>query len=531
MGARGRALVAALAAALIAFGLFVSFRYSLSFWGPDADTAVPLSLWEGFSRHGWSFLTTWRFTPDNWLLSLVPLVALFQWLSDGEPLAITAMGWMIFVASVAMTSALAWRVAGRGAALALAVVLLFANPMALGPPGFLAAPVSHDISMAWALLALLLSVRSLEARSALAAIPAAALAGLAVFADVLSDPWAGPAVGLPLAIAGGALAVVRRGSSAGRAAALVAIAAAAAFAAAYTRLFGLLDFLPEPRLDYAGPSAIGRNLAAAGRSLVVIGNVVPRRGELPGWAQAIDAAALGVLLAGAVALTAAGLRRAPPARQLVAAVAILSIGGVGLAFALGDWPSLEFVARWFPNLYYFGALLVAIALTQAGGRLRLAARAAAFAYAALFVVAGCASAPGLWAGRGAPRAGGQTVALGHFLQNQGLRYGYGPYWGTHALAMGLVTRGRVVIRPVSFNAGAIHRREAETSPYWYEAADEPKDTPVRFVVIRNDGETCPDVEACAALAAAQFGPPARRLSFGDAVILVWPHPISDRIGK
>jgi hypothetical protein len=87
----------------------------------------------------------------------------------------------------------------------------------------------------------------------------------------------------------------------------------------------------------------------------------------------------------------------------------------------------------------------------------------------------------------------------------------------------------VVIRPVAFTGGIVHRREAETSGFWYRPADEPA-APERFLIVRDDGETCPDVAACVALAVRQFGPPSRRLAYGDAVILVWPHPISEGIG-
>src|SRR6185437_15172384 len=89
------------AAAGLALGLFVSFRYAISIWTPDSDMAVPLALWTGFQRHGWSFLASWRYTPDNWLLSLTPIDALVFSLAGPSPTTVAAVGWMIFAASVA----------------------------------------------------------------------------------------------------------------------------------------------------------------------------------------------------------------------------------------------------------------------------------------------------------------------------------------------------------------------------------------------------------------------------------------------
>jgi hypothetical protein len=96
--------------------------------------------------------------------------------------------------------------------------------------------------------------------------------------------------------------------------------------------------------------------------------------------------------------------------------------------------------------------------------------------------------------------------------------------------MDWLTDGRVTIRPVSFQGGAIHRREAESSPFWYRPADAPPGLRRSFLVIVDDGETCPVVEDCVAQATRQFGPPAQRLAYRDAVILVWPRSIAGQIG-
>jgi hypothetical protein len=48
-------------------------------------------------------------------------------------------------------------------------------------------------------------------------------------------------------------------------------------------------------------------------------------------------------------------------------------------------------------------------------------------------------------------------------------------------------------------------------------------------VIRSDPEGCAEPAVCEAEARRQFGEPARRLTHGDAVVLVWDHPLAGLI--
>jgi hypothetical protein len=90
--------------------------------------------------------------------------------------------------------------------------------------------------------------------------------------------------------------------------------------------------------------------------------------------------------------------------------------------------------------------------------------------------------------------------------------------------MDTATQGRVIIRPVTFQSGRVRRRPTETSSFWCEPAEEsPGARP--FLVVKSDGEECPSVPACIDEAQRQFGAPSDQLTYRDAVVLVWPHPI------
>lgn len=533
----GRAGLAAGIVLAALLGAWISLRYSFDRWAVDPDVADPLLIWSGVRAHGLAFLKSWHYTQDNWLLSLVPLTVPAYALLGASPAVVIGGGWAIFLACVLLTALLAWRAAGPPAAGLLAAMLLFANNDAIGGAGFLAYPVVHNISLAWGLGALALAARGLERGS----IPALAGAGGALLVGALSDPWLSAAMTLPLLAAGAALAVLHRGTRTGRNSRVLCLAVAAALVLTQTRMLGLMRFLPRTEFGWADLATIGRNLVWLARAMSAVFNVIPGANSQAPSAVAANGAAL-LLALGSVA-TAALLRfrRAGPRFQLLAGTALLSIPAVAAAFLLGSFPGGTYIGRYLMNVYFLGPLLGALVLgrAEARGSARKAGRAPApmrvalLGYAALFAVSGACSKPSAWTG-GLPSAGtAGTTELADFLRANGLSYGYGPYWGSEANAIGWISQGRVVIRPVQFNRATSRAapRWNQTSAFWYAPSDRPPGMADTFLIVMDDGENCPVVEACVAAAAAQFGTPARRLAWKNMSILVWPHELLSRLDK
>lgn len=512
--------------AAIGCGLWISLHYALGAWKPDPDIFVTVELWRGFEHYGWSFFPSWAYTQDNWLLSLIPVTsALFKLFGTRAETAMI-VGWLSFAASTGLAAWLAWRLAGARAALALACVLVFADLEALGRAGYLGYPISHDISMTWGLLALVLAVLALDRGG----FGLALLAAAAVFVDAVSDPWAGVGIAAPLIVASAAIALLNRRTRLGACAAVLSVAVAVALWAARTRLFGMLGFLPKSQLHMADLPTMLVNMYWAYRSLGAIFNIVPGAGLDSHIGRLVSVAALIAVLGSAMVLTAVALRRAPPVRQLITGVALLSILGVAGLYVIGRWDQNIAVGRFFPNVYFLGGLLVAVVAAEGWARWSSAERAGLSAYAALFVISGVLSAPGLWTGAAgaADPSKDEAVELGTFLNAHQLSYGYGPFWGAHALVMNTATEERVTIRPVTFRDGRVRRRPAETSSLWYRAGAEPAANRP-FVLVRNDGEECSQPDACVAAAIRQFGEPIERLTWRNSVVLVWPHEIAGAI--
>lgn len=517
----------AVIAVVISFGLFVSFRYSLGLWRADPDVSVPYVLWRGVHQYGLRFLTTWSYSPDNWLLTLTPMTWVAFALGGTTPRLMVVFGWLLFVGSVALTALLARRLAGGLAAALLACALLFANFQALGAAGFLTYPVTHNSSMLWALMALALAHSAVERAS----LPLAVLSSGCVFFDVLSDPWSAAAIALPLILASAGVSAFNLRRPQGQLSAILCGLTVLAFGAARTRLFGALGFLTVSPFATTNADGMATNAGWAFRALSTMANIFPGADPDSQLAIVFDGIALAALLSVVIVLTGLSLPRRPAAQQLVIGVAILSIAGVLVAYLIGQWPAGLFIGRFFPNIFFLGGLLVAVAAADGWEQWPRAAKAAVLGYAGLLVLAGLGSSPRLWTLQAPGRDEADIRAMGDFLAAHGLAYGYGPYWGSNALAMDWATAGRVVIRPVGFAGGQVARRPYVNSSLWYQPGDEPKSSPERFLVIVNDGEECPSVTSCVSMATAQFGLPSRQLSYKKAVILVWPHSLADKIGK
>jgi hypothetical protein len=509
-----------MAGALLVAGLWISFHYTMAVWRLDSDTAIPFALWDGVRQHGLRFLASWRYTPDNWLLSLLPFTAVGLTLSGAAPLTTLVIGWLVFVASVGMTALLAFRLAGLRAAVAVAAILPFANPEALGGSGYLAHPISHNVSMAWILLTCLLAAAALRRTNSALAVGA----GICVFICALSDPWGLAAIAAPLAAASGGLALSRRGAPEGRTAAALCAAVVFAGLAAHTHAFGLLGFLPKPNFAHGGMAGALNGAYWLSCAISRAYNIVPRADPDAAAIQIANLLALAVLLGPATWLCLRALARAPVERQLIVAVAILSLGAVTASYLLGSWDSRTDVGRFFPNLYFFAALLVVIGLAQAPQAWLRPFGAGIALYATLFVCAGAANQPMLWLKPVKPAGLEEAKALGGFLRANGLGHGYGPYWGAYALAMPAATEGAVTIRPVFLQNGRVEPRPVESSSLWYGPGDGPA-TGRQFLVIRNDGEECLSVPACIDIATKEFGPPSETLVFGETRIMVWPAPL------
>jgi hypothetical protein len=518
-----------LAVLAIALGLWVSYRYAFTTWSGDADTSTPAVLWQGVRQHGPSFLTTWRYTPDSWLLWPLPLFfAAFPIVGD-QPAVLIGLGWLIFVGCAAMAGLIVRRVAGWAPAAITAALVLLSNRNAIGGVGLFTYPLTHNSSMLAGLVAVYGAMRWIEGRRwpwLAMTVPALVVAGA-------SDPWTQAAVTVPLGAAGAWLAWRdRRGNP--RPGLALAVAAVVAFGVAKTQVFGLLRFVPQQPLNFVTE---GRHLHAAylAKLLAALLNILPGQGApypdlLPIGAMVLD---LAILAAAALAAVAVIRRRLGEDERLdlVWVTGGVSCGVTAVAFVMLDFGLSPEMGRYFIATYIFAIMIAVLAADRTWPSLSRAARAVVVALGLALPVSGLISGWSVWTKASAPPESAGALDFARTLKAQGLTYGYGQYWDAQANVVTWRTKGEVTIRPVGFDpaTGRIHPREAGSSRFWYDAADRPAGVKEVFLMIGGwngaDSDGCRDRAKCVAAAVQQFGPPVRQFPHGASTILVWDHPL------
>ena len=548
---------------LVLAGLWISLHYSFANWSTDPDAADPVMLWQQIRLHGlprveqwpalfahWHHaLEQWGYTTDNWLLSLIPFDFLLYALFGTSPLVVIGSGWLIFIGCCALSVLIARRVCATVPAAVLGAVLLFANRSASGGVGYLTYSISHGISMLWGLGAVLFALRWIATwrwRWLLAC-------DGALFIGAVSDPWTDAAFTLPLLMASLLLLACERPGCSRRATGWLALHLAVLLLLVQTRLFGRLWFFPAAGFQLASLTKMLGNLSWLVRSLGVLFNVLPGVGlpyagpmspwinpgvghpygvPLPDWALVIDCALLAAVLGYALVWVIRGFDRMQAERRFLTAAVFFSIGAVGAAFLASSLTNSGNInaGRFLVNFYFFVPLLIVIVATGPGPRQRWHARVPLAIGGGLFVVAGIMSNPQAWmAGRPVVRTAGVPDFV-RFLEQNGLTYGYGPYWGSAANAVSWVSDGRVRIRPVQRDraSGRIVPYPVETAPAWYAPGDVPPGQTDFFLAVGPDSMLCVRPAVCVARAQRYFGPARRVLDFRGMPVLVWNHPILTR---
>lgn len=437
-------LLAAGSALLVAVGLWVSFRRTFAQWGVDSDTADMVMLWEGWLQFGWSFLRSWYYTQDNWLLSLMPFsFAAFSVLGT-RPFLVVVMGWLIFVGCVGLTTLLAWRTAGRAAALWLAPLLMLSGQPVLGKVGFFTYPVTHNISLLWGLLAFYAALRWLSGKAA----AWLAVVAVALLVNAASDPWSTAAFLLPTLVASSLIFLLPRDHGERTAAAALAVVVLVVGLLLETRLFGLLRFVAETEFatnDWAG---LNGNLATLGQVLPLMFSTYP--GLTTPWALTTltSYVLLSALLIGALPSAMGSYQQMGIEGRFLLLASVLSCGGVISAFLIGRFPPGLYAERLIINVYVLLSLLLISGLVRAP--VSHWARRVGAAAALTMMFTGAVTESRAWRQPVRINTFG-ALELARFLEQNGLRYGYGAYWGTQSNAVTWLRSCHKIIASLSNN--------------------------------------------------------------------------------
>lgn len=528
----GEALVSLACWSALAVGLVGSLKIVLAEFSIEGDATHSLMLWQGIDSHGISWLKDWRFTQDNWLLSLVPLHFLGFLVFGATASVVILIGWGIYLGSAFAAAAITWRVGARRAAVPVFLLLINLGRFA-HLQGFASYSTSHNVTNLFGLVCLFVALGCIDRPGPGRALM---LAG-ALTAGAVSDPWMLAAYSAPILLVGSCLLVARAGHR--MAGAILVLSSVVSIAATWSKLFGLLHFVPAMDLPPGSASIVANNLFYLVKNAGDLLNVIPFSPSGSLLASVLSLAlALALFLYGLAWLVRTRAAVGPQAR-LFLWLAVICSGSIGAAFVVRGEYAREDAARFLISLPYLAIVAIGALTDFVWTGAHRGFRPVVATAACLFGVTALASNwYDIFARDFRGRENGLPAAVALLMQ-QGLSYGYAPYWGAGphegrwvegwgANALTVASGFRIRVRPVMFDrtSGMLSpARRPQTSKAWYTAGDVPADVREYFVVVAPDGEECRELTVCVDGLVRQFGPPARVIRSGPTSILVWNHEL------
>jgi hypothetical protein len=510
--------------ALTLLGGYLSLKFTFSTFGIDSDVSGSAMLWQGFQDQGWSFVHSWRYTPDNWLFMIVPVHFLLFAIFGPMPWVPVLVGWLYFAGSAALTGLLTARLSNSRTFGFVAFVLLICLSYSAQRFGFASYAISHNATNFSGLLSLVVLFAWLRSGRL-----CWMLLWLAITVTAgISDPWLIGSYTLPVLLLSLYRSVVRDldGVLARSRYRWFSASALLAIFAVKTSAFSLLTFLPRFSFRLVSPSAMFVNAKVTAINAVRI---------CFGFGNEIGSA-ISVALLFAVAAIVLGLVFLRLKHKVITSsqfsflfIALTSIGGILLAStittaALASQDGMRFIIN-VPYLLVLAVLPSVAAVWTMTKRLyqHVAAIAA-------LILAGITCLTLYTQTRTLEFAltdhGASDFVT--FAHANGLQFGYGAYWGSNANAVTWVSNGTVVIRPVRFSKASgeiILDDRMQTAPSWYTGHRKGGSSSGNFVIVSNDGEECHNVTLCISGVEAQLGVPDKSLTYDGQKILVWDHPL------
>lgn len=514
----------------LALTLWASWEIVYHTYGAEADSIHSLLIWHGVKSEGLSWIKDWIFTPDNWLLSLVPIEFLLFSIFGAKASVSVAFGYVIYVLNALISALIIAKIGGKKSApwifLALTSFGLYMHLYA-----YISYATTHNITNLYGLIATLILSYWLEKPSFSSAICIAVI----LFLGAISDPWMIASYNLPILISGLIFLLILKNIDRKKIY-LLCLLILFSLIAARSKAFGLLNFLESYEFTRASWKTIDKNSFFLIKDLGGMINIVPLIGNnsLIGGLISISAA-LYLSLSGGYKIISPSqsqyekLSRSKNGLIGLICVALISCSGVSVAFLLSATETNDASARFLINVPYFLIMIIAIAIEYNWNKFNVHYRLTAKIAIGGFAMASVTSIFPyvINAVKSHDTEDTSTVELIDFLKKNGLTYGYGPYWGSKANALTMLSQGQVTIRPVSFDvdSGRMSTFRHQSSKRWYTNKDIPAGTSEFFVYVVSDGEECPDINICVSGLINQFGTPKRILNYNDAQILVWNHSL------
>jgi hypothetical protein len=530
-----RRLLISVLLSLILFALWISIHNTFSIWGINADAVDMALLFHGVQDHGLHFLTSWRYTQDNWLLSVGPISFIIYYLFGVNNFTIIGLGWFILVFNALIGGYIIFLITKKQSlypSLFFILSCLLPSLGSIGGDGFMGFLLSHNSTMSivlFSLLCLLIWINNGNSRFFSIWL---LLLSLSVFIGGISDPWFNAAFTLPAILS---LAFLSFSCEKKVGIYILLSYVATGFILSYTKFFDLLDFLPSTHYVFATSiKQFYQNIHFFAASLVTFINAreLLHINHLLGY----------VYISGALYVSACAVyylffktKYKTPAEMLFIYFSASSIAIISAAFILSNFPGGNYSTRYLVNNFYLYFMLVIYSYYKNyGGNFNKLI--IPLLLLSLYSFSSAYQSVQFWTKTPLYDNNARSISLIKFLEERNLHYGYGGYWASDANAISVISGYHVFIRPVSYEPiykkgnksefpfAYIVGNHGQSSPFWYHKSDTTK-YHNSFLIIAPGGGA-PEmfnnsINSSEKIAIEQFGTPSRIYDYGKKKILVW----------
>ncbi len=496
-------------------GLYRSLQIVFHTFPAEADFSDTAMLWLGFKKYGWHFFPSWRYTTDNWLLSLVPIHFLLFSLFGAKPLVVLLTGWGIFILTLLMVACIASSLRAPKTAILLPFILLFANQYAHAF-GFLTYSISHNITNLYGICCLFITIKWLQHRRAWLLVCLFFVA----FIGGVSDPWMLGAYLYPIIMTSMLFSFIYRKHQESPSFWQLGAVLFLVVIGSKSRGFELLHFLP---LYHHKIHALNsQNIFMVIQNLGRLFNILPlgHSTHLLLLSSLFSVLVFFYLLYKTTDVCYKKYNATHNVTLYFLTVTILiSLFAIITAMIVTESVN-EGSSRFMLNIFYLGPLLIAINAEKHWPELTRTFKKTLIIAVILYIISSIVSNLTIWQSMRFTVKKDDVLALVNVLEKNHLQHGYGPYWGANANAITWLSHGKIQFVPVIFSKKTgfiINGKRYQSSLLWKA----PSAHENFFIFVKNDGEECANISLCKSGIIKQFGQPSDIIKYKDADIFIW----------
>ena len=488
----------------------------------ENDVAHSVILWRNFNAYGFQWITDWNFTQDNWLFSLVPINFVLYYIFGDEAFVSILSGWGIFIFSIFISGLIALELSSKKSFYIVTITLLYMGSYA-HTSGFVSYATSHGITNLFGLISILLVIKYIkDGKNGVLLFSIFLL----LITGALSDPWMIASYTLPIILTSFIIAISYKTK---RLKLIVLFCVSICSLILVYVIRDILTFLSDSYFRIGSWEVINSNAVFLLRDLGGLFNIIPMISSNYFISSFISLFFVFVLFISSIYYS--GILKRNHTLFIFFVFLLFSTAGISLAFMISDIQAKTYSARFLINILFLVPIFIIVIFTKMWDKIHIIQKVFSIFILFLFIFSGILSSKENILNPRINIKSGEAHNLMNFLINNNLNYGYGPYWGSSANAITILSDEDVIIRPIKFDSygSIIFGDNFQSSSRWYTKFDYPKNQKTFFVVVANDGEECLDIKVCEEGLVKAYGEPIQTLLYQKKKIMVWKHPLINYI--